>query len=175
MPQTAVANQMTIGLAGQLSTLHSAADAKVGTAFSQEASAGIDVGLFVKHGTVQDGVLLPSAVTDKLRGIVVHSHSFARDIELDASGFLKPGVHFSVVETGAITVVAKQTAVPGDTVRVQVVAEAGFLVGDLRRTASVAKTIDISALARWKTTAAAIGDLAVVEIDMTNIALAVAD
>lgn len=176
MPQTSVADRMTVGIVGQIATLSGMADAEVDTAYNEEASAGIVVGRFVKRGTDKDnGALKCSSAADVLKGIACFGHDFARNVELDTNLDFAPKTHFGCLVEGPITVAPTTAAAPGDEVHVQVVAEAGHAVGDVRKTASAGKTLDISALAQWKTTAASAADPCILWIDMANIALATAD
>jgi hypothetical protein len=174
MPQTSVANKMTVGIVGQIATLHGMADAQVDTAFNEEAAAALVVGRFCKQGTEDDGALAVAAVADVLKGIVVQNHEFERSVELNDDGDILPDTHFGCLKVGPVTVAPTTAVTPLSTVRVQAVAEAGHEVGDIRATASAGKTINISSLARWLTSANA-NEPAVLYIDMTNIALAVAD
>lgn len=175
MPQTAVEDRMTPGIVGQVATAHGMADASMGTATSEEETAGIPVGRFVVQGAADDGALLPSAQADVLKGVACFSHEFERSTELNDDLDLAPGTTFGVLLTGPVTVAPTTAAAPGDEVHVQMVAEGGHPAGAVRATASVNKTVDISAFARWRTTAASGGDKCILEIDMTNAALAAAD
>lgn len=177
MPQTSVADRMDVGLVGQVATLSGMADAQVDTAFNEEASAGLVVGRFVKRGSTDkdNGALACSSVADILKGIACFTHELARNVELDTDLNIAPGAHFGVLVKGPITVAPTTAAAPGDEVHVQVVAESGHEVGDIRKTASTGKSLDISPFARWRTSAATAGDKCILELDMTNVALATAD
>jgi len=175
MPQTAVADRMTVGILGQLADLQSMADASVDTATSEEVTASIGFGIFVKHGVGVDSALLPSDPADRLKGISIQTHEYARDIELDEDLKLRPGSTFGVLTHGRVTVAPTTPAAPGDEVHVQFDPEVGHPAGAVRATGSAAKTFDITAFAQWRTVATSAGDLCVLEIDMLNLALAVVD
>lgn len=173
VPQTAVNSAMAIGIPGQLADFQSNADAVVDTGTSEETSANIPFGVFVQHGTADDGVLLISGAGPDLAGIVVHSHSFERLTELADDG-LKPGATFGVLKKGRVFVTVNTDVLMTDEVHVQTVADTGKTVGSVGKAADTGKSTDISGLARWKRSALA-GEIAVLEIDMTNIGLATAD
>lgn len=174
MSQTAVADKMTVGLVGQIATAHGMADAEVATAFNEEAAASIHIGRFVKQGTKDDGALLPAAAADVLKGIAVLTQGYEPSVELDANGDLAPGTHFGCLRKGPVTVAPTTAVTPASEVHVQMIAEAGHEVGDIRATASVGKSVDITPLAKFLTSAGA-NQPAVLSIDMDNIALATAD
>lgn len=182
MPQTAVADRMTIGIVGQLADLHSMADARVKTATNQEASAQIPFGIMVIRGSLDDSALLlhtsaAAMVTGQLlQGVSTHGHAFAEPQELadtDAGG-LQPDATFGVLEIGTIIVAPENAVTPASEVHVRAVAGVGEQAGAFRATADGSDTVDITAFAKWLTSAGA-GQPAVLEIDMTNSALAVAD
>jgi hypothetical protein len=173
MPQTEVESTMPIGIAGQLADLWTDENGDVVSATSEEASAEIPFGVCVQHGTADDGVLKLTAIDDVLAGVVVHSHHFAKPYELGDTG-LKPGVTFGLLRKGRIIVLPEDAVTPASTVHVRAVATGNEVAGAFRGTAQGTDTIEITAFAKWRTTADA-GEPAVLEVDFTNVALADAD
>lgn len=145
-----------------------------------EASAEIPFG----YGVVYDpsspesdqSATLPAAETNKVWGIVVHSHNYQRTYtladgttagDLGTSG-LRPGVMMNVLRKGRIWVTAEDACVPGDRLWVRcTVGGAGEVVGGLTNADESTETIDCTAQGVWCTTAAA-GGLAILEVDFTN-------
>src|SRR5690348_1971222 len=164
-PQTAVASIQSAGIVGQLSTFQSTGDAVVDSTFSEETVNGIDFGLMVVVGAA-GGSKLPAANTDKLAGISVFTHDYARGVELDVNGLIAPKATFSILRIGRIFVGSLSAIALGDAVHVQCVAEAGHNVGTFRNDASVGKSLDISAFARWRSVASGTGLPVELDIDM---------
>jgi len=126
----------------------------------------------VKQGTGDDVCLRLSAGTDKLIGIVVHSHAYEKDIELGDSG-LKPKVTVGVLARGKIWVDVEEAVAVTDAVRV-FVSDTGHVAGKFGKTADAGKSLDISKFARWLTSTTGAG-IAQVEVDMTGRSQATAD
>lgn len=171
--QTAVETRYPIGIAGQLADLHTAEFGDVVHAVSEEASAEIPFGVMVKQGTADDGVLLLSANDDNIKGIVVHGHHFSKPVELGDTG-LKPGISFGILRKGRIFVVAKTNVTPASEVHVRAVVAGAEVKGEFRGTSDGTDTIDITGFAKWVTSASS-GEVAILEIDMSQSALATAD
>lgn len=146
-------------------------------ATSEEASAEIPMGVMVAIGTEDDGALLlhtsAAAMATKLKGVSVFGQGYAKDTELGSTGF-KPKCTFDVLNKGRIYVKVEETVAPGDDVRVRVVAAGAEVKGAFRKTADATDCVKINKFAKWIRGASA-GGLAVLEIDMTNSALAEAD
>lgn len=172
--QTEVRAEMKLGIPGQLANEHSERTAEVVTRTSEEASASIPFGVFVQKGTDDGDVKKLTATTNKLVGIVVWEANFTPVYQVDDTG-LKPGVTMAVMRKGAI-IVYPETAVIAHTseVHVRAIAAGSEVAGAVRATADGTDTIDCTAFATWLTSADA-GEPAVLEIDMANAALAVAD
>jgi len=172
-PQTEVEDTMPIGVAGQLADLWTEENGDVASATSEEASAEIPFGVMVKPGTADDGVLKLTATSNKLAGITVFSHLYAKPDELGDTG-LKPKVTFDVLTRGRIIVFPEDAVTPASEVHVRAVATGSEVAGAFRGTADGTDTIDLTAFARWRSSADA-ADAAVLEIDLNNAALATAD
>ncbi len=174
MSQTEV-TAMVEAVAGLLADNSLTKDCLPGT--SQEASAEIPFGVMVCHGTVEGFVknlhTSSAAMATELFGVAVFGHSYARGIHLGDTG-LTPTTTFDVLQRGRIYVQVEEAVAIGDAVRVRAVAGVGEVAGAFRTTADSTDCIDISSFARWIRGAAEDG-LAIVEIDMTNAALADAD
>jgi hypothetical protein len=172
--QTTVLAEMKIGIPGQLATEHDERTADIVTRTSEEASASIPFGVFVQKGTDDGDVKKLTATTNKLIGIVVWEANFAPVYQVDSVG-LKPGVTMSILRKGKIIVVPETDVVAHTSeVHVRAIVAGSEVAGAVRATADSTDTIDITAFATWLTSATA-GNPAVLEIDMANAALAVAD
>lgn len=171
--QTAVAAAMTIGIVGQIADLQSLMTGDVVSKFSEEASAEIPFGVMLGAGTADDGAKLLAATSDNLIGISVFHHGYAAGVEVGTTG-PKPDVSIAVLNVGRAYVLVEEAVTPSSAVRVRAVAAGAELKGAFRTTADGTDTIDISAFARYMTSADAAG-IAMVEIDMRNANLAVAD
>src|SRR6185436_6128826 len=147
------------------------------TAISDEASAEIPFGVRVCNGTSELGVKLlntsAAAMATELRGVTVFGHSFDKPNELGDTG-LKPKTAFNILSKGRIYVQVEEAVAIGDDVRVRAVAAGAEVKGAFRATADGTDCVDIAAFARWIRGAEQDG-FAVLEIDMTNAALDVAD
>lgn len=167
-PQTSVSQTQGGPFAGMLSSSHpDQSDSYV----SEEASAEIPFGTMVKQGTAENGALKCTATSNVLAGIVVHSHGYAKDTELGSTG-LKPKVNLRLLQKGRVWVPVEEAVVPGDAVRVRVVAGGGETAGAFRKAADSTDCIDISKFARWITGGSSVAEL---EIDLSNRASGVAD
>ncbi len=173
-PQTSVASAMTARLAGDLSDSFSLANSRKESRTSEEASAGIPFGIMVKEGTAAGLAKLCTGTTNVLAGIVVRSNSFAIPDELVVATGLTPKTTFSAVTKGEINVLLEENVTLGSDVRVRMVAGGGEQAGAFRTTADSTDCLDLTALARWLT-AGSSGDTAVLQIDLSNVGLAVAD
>ena len=171
--QTEVLDRMPIGIPGQLADLHTAEFGDVMSVTNEEAAAEIPFGVMVKAGTADDSAKLLAANTDKLRGITVFAHNFSKPVQLGDTG-LKPGVTFGLLRKGRIYVRVEDAVTPASEVHVRAVAAGLEVKGAFRGTDDGTDTIDITAFAKFICSADA-GEVAVVEVDMTNASLQVAD
>lgn len=173
MAQSTVNTSPTIGLPGEPSDLHSATDARVVSATSEEASAEIRTGIMVQAGTGDYGAKILTATTNRLIGITTRSHDFG-DLELGVTGYL-PGATFGVAKSERWFVRIEENVTPASDVRVRCVAVSAEIAGAFRATADSTDCIDLTPCAKWIRTALAADGIGELEIDMTNIDLAVAD
>lgn len=171
--QTEVNTQYPVGIAGQLADLHTAEFGDVVTVTSEEASAETRFGIMVKGGTADGSSKLLAATSDVPIGIVVFAHNFAKPVQLGDDG-LKPGITFGVLRRGRIWVVPEDAVTPASDVRIRCVVAGNEVKGAFRAAQDLTDCIDISGFAKWITSADA-GEPAILEIDMTNSGLAVAD
>ncbi len=173
--QTSISTAPAIGYAGMLDS----GPCDIVTGISGESSASIPFGKAVvwdPSGPVSDyHVTLPANQSDKVRGLVVHSHAYARAWtdadavvhgQLDGTGLL-PGTSLSLLRKGRMLVVAASAVSPGDRLYVRRTAGVGETLGALEDAADSTDMIDCTAQGVWLTTAAA-GDLAWIEVDFTN-------
>lgn len=183
--QTSVAARMTALLVGQLADFNSLADARRATKTSEEASAGIQIGVMVKKGTADDGALILTTTTSPLAGIVMLENGYDVPNELVLATGYTPKTTFSVLEIGEIAVRVEDAVTPASEVHVRVVTGGtngygtdgvgtGETVGAFRGTADSTDCIEITPFARWLTSASA-GGIAVLQIDMRNQGLQAAD
>lgn len=174
VPQQTVTTTQVLGMPGDFADMHSKTNSRVESGVNAD-SVNLPFGSFVKRGTADGDAKLPSSQADILFGIVTLANSFARASELASTG-ITPGTNFGVGAIGEWLVLPGTDITPASEVHVQVVAEGGHPAGTIRGTASAAKTLDLTGLAKWLTSATvASGNPAVLQINMTNIALATAD
>lgn len=176
MSQTEVTTAPLVGTPGRPADEYTAQNGQVASATSEEASALIPFGIMVKKGTGDYGALLMTATSNALLGISYRSNDFAVGLEIDEStGNLKPGATFGVARKGRFFVLIEEDVTPTSDVRVRAVAGGSEVAGAFRATADSTDCIDLTGLAQWVRTADADDGVAELEIDMTNIGLAVAD
>lgn len=154
-------NDQAVGFAGMLAD---SGPNDVGTGVSEEASAEIPFGVAVARGATADGVDLPSAADDIVRGIVVHSNSYVEGVDLGSTG-LEPKTCFGVLRRGRIWVKVEEAVSPGD--RAYVRYAGSGQKGAFRKSEVVGETLDVTAEGEFQTTAA-IDGLAIVDVDFTN-------
>lgn len=144
-----------------------------------EASASIPFGKAVVYkisapDTDLD-VLLPAAASDKVAGIVIHSHDYGRAWtdadgnvhgELDSTG-LRPGTLMSVLRQGVILVKVPTGCAVGDRLWVRAVATSGEELGACENADDSTDMIDCTKQGQFLTSAAANG-LAWLEVNFLN-------
>jgi len=176
MPQTSVADNMTVGIVGALADANLAS---VDSRVNEEASAEMPFGIMVVRGTdkATDALLLhtSAAASDSLlAGVVVYSAAYAKPEELGDDG-VKPNMTVGLLQKGRIYVLPEEAVAPGDAVRVRAVVSGSEQAGAFRTTADdTDDCIDISKFARWITSGSSTVP-AVLEIDMSGAADALAD
>ncbi len=179
MGQTAIASIQPTGAAGMWGDVSPANVAA--SVHSNEVSAPIPPGYAVvvdsanTSADADDGVILPSANTQLLKGIALFDHSFARTVQIDdATGGYLPDITFDVARKGRVRVVAQGTMLATDHVHVQVVTNGGALAGTFRASADAGKSYDCSDFMK----VVEHGDATtppLVEIDLTMASLAIQD
>lgn len=166
MPQLTVPSPLPIGVAGQLADLWTEENGDIISVISEEASAELVFGIAVKKGTADDGVLNLTAITEIIHGIIVYSPRFSQPDELGTIGLKPKTAHFGLLRMGRILVFTETSITPASSVFLRAIATGpNPLVGGFRGSADSTNTIDISAVASWRSTAGA-GALAVLEIDL---------
>jgi hypothetical protein len=130
----------------------------------------IPFGRMVAYAGDSEMALIDGAA-ESLAGVLIRSHNHPPGLELDDNGALKVGSTGSVMRRGVIAVYSEQAVSPGDSVRVRHTTATTNLAGNFRVAAVADETTDISAFARWRNTTGGAG-IALLEIDMTNAALA---
>ncbi len=170
IPQTTYGATMAIGIEGQLvgSGPH-----EVIPCYNDEASAEIAFGRAVKYGaTATDnfGVLFPTAETDKIVGITVHSHEYSKGFTGAALGTtgVNAGFPLSILRKGRILVRCEDAVTRGDRLWVRAVGSTPpEYLGGLNNADDGTDTIDCTKQGQWMTSADA-GGLAELEVDFLN-------
>lgn len=129
---------------------------------SAESSAEIPFGAGIKSdGVTESGVLLCTANTDVLRGIVIHSHAYDRINELGTVG-IKPKVKVGVMRKGRIWVAVNAS--------VTMVSRGfwNFSTGFWTPTAAAPNTIDATNQSVFRTLYTGSNGVAVIDVDFTN-------
>lgn len=177
MPQTSVRTAPAIGTPGEPADLHAERNGQVVSSVSEEASALIIPGIMVQPGTGDYSSKLLTAVTNKLKGVVVRSHSVG-DLDFDFSATnpgYRPGAEVPVARTCRWFVRIEENVTPASDVRVRCVAAGAEIAGSFRATADSTDCIEITPFAKWVRTALAADGVGELEIDLANADLAVAD
>jgi hypothetical protein len=124
-------------------------------------------GIAVKEGTGDNDANLPGAGTDKLAGILLHSHAYDKNNELGTTG-LKPKAVLGVLRKGRVYVTVEEAVVKGDRLFVRHTAGVGGTQkGAVRKSAVGGETVDATKQGVFLTSASAAG-LAVLEVDFVN-------
>jgi hypothetical protein len=147
------------------------------TMVNAEASAEIPFGVAVSFKTSSPAsdrdAVLPSTSELKVRGIVVHSHDYARTVtladgsvagELGSTG-LRPGAGLQVLVKGAVWVRVQQAVVPGAYI-CKTANTVYTAKGQLGNADESSNTIDATKVGLYETAAAA-GGLARLRVDFT--------
>lgn len=164
--QTTYGTAMTKAIEGALADM---GDHDVGPSFNQEASAQIAFGRAVKFGTTDNGCLLPTAASSKIKGITLHTDTYSRDFltaSLGTTG-VKVGYVMSLLRKGRVWAICQNGCVPGDRLFVRAVAGTFTVIGGLENAADSTNTVDCQKQGVWRSTAGA-GGLAILEVDFTN-------
>lgn len=165
MPQqTSYQNRLLAGFAGQL---YDVGPTDKISRVSAEVALEMPFGIMAAFGVTDNAALLPVGAGAKMVGVVLHSHSYPKDIVLGMLG-LKPKACLSLLRKGRCWVTVEQAVAPADPVFIRHTAGAGGTqLGAFRKDADTATATDLTKKGVYLSTAA-IGGLALVEIDMTN-------
>jgi hypothetical protein len=161
MSQTSYSSTMSFGIEGQL------ADNGANDVLSKVngAAAEIEFGMGVIRGASDEAVILPSAETDVIIGIALHSHAYALGTELD-TGIEEEG-SVSMLRKGRVLVLVEEAVTAGDRGWCRAVSGAGGTrLGAWRKSDVGTETIDCTKQAVFITSAAE-DALAVLEVDFT--------
>lgn len=175
--QTTYSSAPAIGYAGML---EGELDQDIIAMKNVEATASIPFGSAVAFKTSSPSsdldALLPAGSTDKIAGIVAHSHAYARQWtdsdgvkhgDLDSTG-LVPGTFLNVLRAGKILVPCVTGCAPADRLYVCYAAGSTYtVVGTMGNAAEASHTIDCTTQGQWLTTAAANG-LAWLQVNFLN-------
>lgn len=173
MPQTTVATAPTPFLLGQIANLWGMADGATISRTSEEASAGIPLGVAVAEGAALEGCLLLAATTDRIVGVVTNEGAYANPQEMDDDGLIQPATTMNLMFMGPVVVQVEGAVTQASEVHVRAVATGLEVAGAFRATADGTDTIDVSAFCRWLSSNS--NSMAVLWVDMSKVSLAVAD
>jgi hypothetical protein len=165
MSQTAYTATMTAAFVGMIADI---TESEIETYANGEASAEIGFGFGVKQKTgagTDEQAILPTAQGDALVGVVTHSHAYAVGGNLPELGTvgIKPLVPMNVMREGRVWVQLQSgvSVSKGDR------AHYNWNDKTWRNSASGTDTIDCTAQAVFRSTAAA-GGIALLEVDFIN-------
>ena len=161
MPQTSYAAQ-----AGAFSGVLDSDNHEIASRVNGEASTELRFGMAVVRGSAATEVKAPSADTDVLDGIVVHSHNYNPSTELGTVG-VKADCPVNVLKRGRINVTVEEAVAIGDRLFVRYVSDGTKLPGALLKHAIPGEVLDCSAMGEFQS-AAAIGGVAVLDFDCLN-------
>lgn len=149
------------------------------TMFNANSSAAMPFGIavaFKPSPTYDTDGATPANSTDKIAGILVHSHAHERTFtlpdgstagDLSATG-LTVGAKLDVLRKGRVFVITQQAVAVGD--RLFVCYSAGTVytaAGQLGNADESSNTIDLTKVGQWLSKASA-GGIALLEVDFTN-------
>lgn len=172
--QTSITASPAQGYAGTLDTAFPRQIATARNADSVSIGFGKGVVWDPSAPATDRDVTLPVSQTDKVMGIVVHSHAYSRTWtdssggvhgDLDATG-LVPGVVMGILRQGRILVTAGSTVVAG-TNRLYV-RRAGGTLGALEGAADATNMIDCTGQGVWMSSVSS-GSLAWLEVNFTTL------
>ena len=131
-----------------------------------EGSTELAFGLMVGEGTDFNQCLELALQADIPKGIVVHSHAYAKDEQLGDTG-LKQYVILGVMTKGRIWVKVEEAVTQASDVRYRGVATGNEEFGAFAASADSTDLVDISAFANWKGYDSGTS-LGLLEFDMTD-------
>lgn len=158
MSQIAINQEMAVGYAGMWAD---AAENTVESKVNAEASLPIAFGWAVRQGTGDRECLKVIADTNKIIGVVAHSHVYAKGgslPQLDTVGVLPKNV-LNVVRRGRLYVVVGEAVLAGQRPYYQISTQRW------RISSVMGDTIDASLQAQFRTSQSTVGGIAVLEFD----------
>lgn len=161
--QTSYSSAMTAAFAGKADRIDSCITMR------NDQSASIPFGRAVNFASATDPMSaeLPDDAADIIAGIVIHSHAYAKDEQLDATGVVD-GELLNVLRKGRVWVTCPSGCSVGDRLWVrQDVTGGGSEVEGGLEDAEDTDNIDCTNAGVWLTSASA-GELALLEVDFTN-------
>lgn len=175
MPQTTMSQNQPKGLPGLLGDMTPLKNAR--SAAQTEASAEMRFGIFVKKGAAVDTVLLLTATTNVLAGVVVRDPVYVYPDQMGDTG-VKPQNMVNILRHGTIWLVI-EGALPafGDEAHVRAVATGDEVAGAVLKVADGTDTIDISPMITWTGRTDTVEGVLIAEAElaMTPQSLAAAD
>jgi hypothetical protein len=147
--QTSVAAQ-SFAIAGTLAD----GAPKYQRSYVNEAAAELPFGCAAKLGTDPDAqVAVPTAQANIIAGVTVHSHAYAKDVELGTNG-VKTSVPIGVLKNGVIRVYSSEAIVVGTSaVRIRIDTNAGtdnlLGPGTFCKSSSAGHTILVTSGMKW--------------------------
>lgn len=165
--QTSVAVQ-DAGIPGMLADLAF----KYSRSYQNEDSTEMPIGIAVIHGTDPDTqVKLCSSQTLVVAGVTLHSHAYAKDVELGTTG-LKQYVTVGALRKGVVQVYCSEAVVVGTSavrIRIDTNAGTGALLGPgtFCVSSNTVHTILVTSGMKWVKGCSA-GGVAHLEVDLTS-------
>lgn len=161
MSQLSYTEEMDVAFPGML---YDISFADIVSGVSQESSVSIAFGSGVVRGTIDDGVKIPAAEADIVRGVVVHSHAYEMDVTADDDG-IRPKAMVNVLRRGRIWVKVVTAVTAGD--RAYLFFAGANPKGSWGNAMVADETMDTSLQAEFVTSAADDG-LAVIDVNFVN-------
>ena len=170
MAQTTYSDVPGRGLAGQRAD--SSGPGPVEAAVLEDDAVAF--GTFVGQGTADDQALPLAATTDVLKGFFLLDQTIPEEFRgadtADGDGTVdEVGCSMSLARAGRVLARCEDGCSPGDPLFIRAVAAGDEVAGACRAAADGADCINASSWGTWRTTAA-VGELAVLEFDMTGVA-----
>jgi hypothetical protein len=169
--QTSISNTIAAAFAGMLADN---SDNDIISRTSSEVSAEMPFGVCLAKGATDGTALLPATIDDELIGVLLHSHAYEPDSatspgDLGTTG-VKPKAGLNLLWRGRMWVTVEQAVNQYDPCFVRFVANgAGKLQpGAFRKDSDGGTAINCQAVAKFVTSQATIGGLAMIQVDFTN-------
>ncbi len=174
MSQTTVQERLDVAKQGMLADASGGLYDKFSAHNENESDddyPNIPFGVMVAKGTTEGGALSLAAQADELLGVSVYSDNYLVGVDVSDIGDLLPGAQFSALQRGRIWVYLEENVDAGDPVRYRAVATTTEVPGAFRTSdPGGTDTVLITAGARYLVGGLS-GELALLEIDMLNVAV----